>query len=213
MNWLKKISQKAMPLPFSNRPKTTVQTTGLDEMDYRMKQETADQVRKDYSPEYYDAGTRGVAMSDPNNQNVILKITDSDGEMEVAKKQMSQSYPFLVKIFDVKRIQEWPRLYLITSEKVKILTEPEQKAIKDLIRSAYTAGANFQRIPEFIKLQTVKNQLLHYYPNEIDTILKYVHMLEQMNEHGFYTNDAGPKNVGINSIEDMVLLDLGSSKF
>lgn len=196
-----KTSQKSMPLPIDKPPSGGYH--GLNRIDNVMLQEISDQVKEEYKPEYLGHGDMGVAMTHTKSDSV-LKLTEDYREARTAKLQQVKNYPFLVKIFQVKQIQNNPDpLWLIEMEKVQTLNYWQ----KNVYLSLNFEGSYESNLP--LALEVAPS-----IPKEwVDQYLKQLLELKQELSFGnsVRSKDAHTGNIGFNSEGTLVLFDLGLS--
>lgn len=123
--WLRRVSQKYMPLPAPVPPEERSLHQGVERMDERMTQETADQLRQQYPEiEYGGAGTFGTAFQ--TGPNEILKVTHSWEEANRAQQVFERPMDWIVPVLaEPQMIQENPPMWGIRMKKLQIIDDVE----------------------------------------------------------------------------------------
>ena len=129
MNWLQKIAQadlswiesKSMPLPVVTPEDEKRQHAGIDRMDQRMTQETANELRRQYpNLEYGGAGAIGLALQAGPNE--MLKITHDWSEANTATQAFENPVNWVVSVLaPPEMIQEQPPMWAIRMKKLEPL--------------------------------------------------------------------------------------------
>lgn len=213
MNWLQKICQKSMPVPFDKSPEVEhgfyEYPQGFSNIDEIMTQETADQQRSQHQPEYLGAGDHGLAVIPHSDPDKVIKYTDRTDEVRVAMRQQRDQFPYLAKVYSVDVVQDDPRIWAITIEKVKKL-EPWQRSL--VLAFDHVMDHDFEQ--EFYDMTKYYSNLVHdilqKHP-ESKAFLKEYFDLNQMTIEGpeFHSEDVSDENIGINSEGKLVLFDFG----
>lgn len=224
MSWLKKISQKSMPLPFDFDYYEDYDA-GVYKVNDFMNQETADKMKEEHQPEYLGSGYHGVAVAPSGDANTVIKITNRVDELSIALMQMELDLPYLVRIHQVEKIQDNPAMWAIYADRVKTLNEQEKNLYDNFEYYAYTNKNNKDKaIKEFFywvekahEGDEAQEDLGITFSNtkEIEEKLnKFFDFYQSMwyNNEGFYSQDSHGNNVGFAPSGNLVLFDFGHSE-
>jgi lysozyme family protein len=180
-------------------PKTD---TGAYRVDERMSEETAEAERERHGdPQWLGSGQFGAAIE--CKPGFACKYTDDPGEAAAAEKAQ-QATGGVVKVHEVKQIQNEPPLWAIITDKIRTLDSFEQDEYlvvrKALFRFPEEQKERFQRYDQAANPQKLK---------ELDNAA--TKMIHQLTSQGFTIEDINPSNVGWDSEGNIVLFDLGLS--
>lgn len=227
MSWLSRISQKAMPLPFDMDYIEHHYNDGAFDIDDMMNEDTANQLRQDYNPEYLGSGSEGIALQDPGRPNVVMKITNIPSEAKVAEIQKNMGYPFLVDIYKVTQIQSETdaNLWSIEMEKVQTLTDKQKNLYDDFSGYVYKITDPYDAVHEFLNFikrysdfdTNIQDKYGFSFDNnqsvaEASAMLVKIHeFYRQLLNSPVSSDDSHSDNVGFNSKGALVLFDFGMS--
>ncbi len=207
-SWLTKIAKDAPPkpmaLPFNEHPWEN--RRGIDRIDDRMTQETADQIKKQFNPEYLSAGDFGIAATtdrliiSPDKKNVI-KIC-SDWEEAVAAITFGRS-PCCAKVIRAGQIQKKPELYIIVMEMVTPLTDPIERNATGFLRYILE-----KHISEEYYEQRIAEAYMRY-PTITKFIEKYRRFADCFRQNKINSDDAHANNIGYDKQGNLVIFDYG----
>lgn len=205
MTWLKRAQSKPMALPF-DRTQLPFGSgyEGIGKIDQTMTEETARKEQEKHNPEYLGAGTYGLATVTPMEPEVVRKYTRDEAEVQNAKQLKEHPIPCTAVIFDVIRIQEYPPLWVVESERVKQLPRHERLMLQQVF-IAYPQGDFLFKDPQTIL------KAIRFAPNSMNIQLmeKFLQMAKCLREYDL-DEDMHPGNLGYNSDGDMVLFDIGT---
>ena len=218
MNWLQKTAQiKDMPLPFPypglvSDKSFTKNTIGLNRIDHRMTQETADR-EKERNPSYLGSGAFGVII-DLGGGKVGKYITDYT-EADFADEIKRNPVPCVVKIHSVTQVQQEvnskvPNLWLVIEDKVRTLS-PEDARLAWEIRGWRFLAAPDNGGYEEADVRNSYQDAITKYPDKkqfIDDLFKFG---IQMVQYGICSHDVKGDNIGYDQNNNLVLIDLGFS--
>lgn len=126
MNWLQKTSQKSMPLPVDVEREERWDSAGVNRVDDRMSQETADQLRQQY-PEIEFGGAGAIGIAFETGPGEIMKITHAISEVNAANYALENRVDWIVPILEEpEMLQEHPPLWGIRMKELKLLDRDMQ---------------------------------------------------------------------------------------
>ena len=193
MSWLTRISQsKPMALPFGLPEEYN---RGLEVVDRKMTDETANVERETMQPSYLGSGSYGLAANLPSG--MVDKYTDDEKEAEIAQQVKNNPLPCLVNVHEVRQIQSAPDIWAITVEKVKTLSYFEQ----EIIEGVYDDW----RFPKSVQ------KMKSIYRHQAQLMDDYVALRICLGDNRLSGHDAHPENIGYDKEGNLVLFDLGGA--
>lgn len=200
-NWLVRICQKPMALPYSTEKETDPGTRKIDEF---MDPDTAFGELQLYPDiEFFDAGSEGL-VSRIGSPGVLMKYTPEANEVEAAEVQFEKKYPFVVQILEPpRRIQQNPDLWAIKMKEVKPLDWPHKDIISSLYRALYRHDQEYPEVEQVIE----DWHTLMKPPDIVKLYNDYTTLIGQLKRH-FWVADVHGRNVGYQDGR-MVIFDLG----
>lgn len=129
-NWLYKISQKPMALPVA--PPSPWMNMGIERIDQRMDEETADKLKQQYPDiQYGGAGAAGIVFR--TGPGKMAKVTSYEDEVINATQAFYNQYDWVVPILsEPERVQGSPRLWLIHMKELKPVPRNETMLVASL---------------------------------------------------------------------------------
>lgn len=220
MNWLQKLNQKPMALPY-DRPRGDNPKPGYARIDSTMTEPAAEQEKERYPGiEFFNAGTMGlVSRIAPG---VLMKYTDDREEAEVAHEAWEQGHTFMVPILEEPReIPGKKSLWAIIAKEIEPLTQSQQWVTGFLDPTNPENGGSEVEFglpggfPSIDRTMDVFTTPSVYYHVDVDEIWKvynaYKTFTQDMLRAGYRLGDALGSNLGWNEGR-IVLLDLGFAK-
>lgn len=181
-------NSKPMALParaIGNQPTSS----GYEKIDEDMDKDTANIEQQIYPDiKYLNSGGYGAAYD--CKPGVVCKYTNDYHEYVAVLEAMKNPIPCIAKIFNIRKAQIFPPIWVIETEKVTILSKDEKYNWDAWLRE----GSE----PESIKYSYLSDA--------------YFKMLYCLQQHDYNTNDMHGDNVGWNDEGELVLFDLGLSK-
>lgn len=205
MNWLKRIAQKSMPLPVSV-PAGERENMGIERMDTKMTQETADRLRQQYPGiEYGGAGMIGIALK--TGPNELLKITHDWGEVNAATYAFENPMNWVVPILEEPQmIQDNPPMWGIRMKEIEPIVNPELNIFISQLSDLYDKNT----FPSLEIAQTWHTTIDEEELIQIYAQMKYI--LEQ-NRQTLWLGDIHGGNVGWDDDGNLKVFDLGPGNF
>lgn len=201
---------KAMPLLVDIGHEERFEHAGIDRMDYRMDQQTADQLRQQYPEiEYGGAGAIGIAFQ--TGPNEIMKITHSVQEANAANYVFENNMDWVVPILEKPQmLQEHPPMWGIRMKELQLLDPEVQMFVSELSR-ADEVNQMPQNEAEFQDLlRQGKIERRHEEARKIWAQMKYI--LDQ-NRETLWLPDIHGGNVGWDDDGYLKVFDLGPGDF
>ncbi len=205
MNWLRKISQgKPFPLPFDVPDRQDhagpIIFRGKTRIDDTMTQDTADEEqRRNEEMSYLGVGSYGI-VADLGN-GMVLKYIASPNEAETARRVMQTKPPCVVKIHEVRELQD--DLWGIVMDKVRLLNSGEsyQASAYKWYWISITEGMSLE---EFVDRSSyVPEKFTHEFYD------KYAKMLICLRENKIPLDDVHGDNCGYDNEGNLVVFDIG----
>ncbi len=186
----------ALPAPWpeqANSWNTYQSVEGIREIDREMSEETAGSEREQFPLKYRGSGLRGIAYERGDVQGHIIKYTNQRHEAHIARRQMIENIPCLVKIHSVDMIQKMPNLWRIEMDEVRTLP--------DYLKPLATSMRNHFNYDE--------DEPDAFTPEEIIFVPQYMQFIKCLQKHAITIKDAHGGNIGYDSDGNLVLFDLG----
>lgn len=201
-NWLTKICQnKPMPLPSAVG---TEPGLGAGAIDRSMNQQTADAIKQEH-PEmrWLGRGNSGVAYE--CKPGVVCKITDKPIEATRALYFKQNPHPNVVGILDVKKVQDYPQLWVVYAELINSMSA-EQVDICESLEDCYNYSYWSLDMP-CIAIKTRKLIANGQNPEVVKRLAE--DYTEICNIKEIRPADPHPDNLGISKQGRLVIFDLG----
>lgn len=225
MNWLIHIAQsdfpnlqhsslgskpKPMPLPVDVGHEERLDNAGIDRVDSRMNQQTADQLRQQY-PEIDYGGAGAMGMAFQTGPGEIMKVTHSIAEVNAAKSAFENRMDWVVPILEEPQmLQEHPPLWGIRMKELQLLDNEMQMFVTQL---SYADEEN--RMPQNeVELQDLLRQgKIERRREEARKIWTHMKYIFDQNRQTLWLGDIHGGNVGWDDDGNLKLFDLGPGNF
>lgn len=198
-NWLFKFFQSkpmALPAPSGKYIDYRNEFFGNKSIDQKMTQETANNVLDKFPNMFWIGhGNNGIAYE--CRPNVICKITQSEFEAERAITFQRKPNKYFIKVYQVIKIQNNPSLWLLEVEKVTPLNNKEMQAFPILLENV-----------DYITRDTVPKMVPFLSPENAIKFYDGIKLLDYVRNNEQYI-DLHENNVGWNSSDELVILDIG----
>lgn len=204
MKWLK-AQLKSMPLPGEIPPMSKYRYKGIEQIDKMMSDEIAQQEKQQHNPQYFGAGTRGIAWLNPNEPDVIRKYTTDHKEYLSALQLKENPIPCTVTVFDAKPLTNG--IWVIELDRAHQLPIHHKMLIEQVIRN-YGNMEVILRNSSPIDLVTALG--FKHNQENVDIVNKYQQLLLCLEHYDYSNIDIIPDNIGYNEDQEMVILDVGS---
>ena len=210
-DWITSLGQKSMPLPVDVPLPERHRNLGVDHMDTKMTQETADQLREKYPEiEYGGAGAIGIAMRPHPGE--MMKITHDWSEANAATQAYKNNWDWIVPVLEEpKMIQEDPPMWAIRMKELIPLKFREQRLVR-LLSDKYNTDEWPRNNAEFEPIL----RLAEIGKDQMDEAMKiWAHMkyILDRNHSTLWLTDIHGGNLGWDDDGNLKIFDLGPGNF
>lgn len=193
-----------MALPAYPRSKSTLKELGPDFINQSMNNETANSIRGRF-PQISWVGSGYNGVVNECKPGTACKFTRFKSEADFAQSLINNPHPKVNRIFSVEKVQENPDIWMIMSQKLRILNKNEKDIFSEFNKCL---DENYQINQECIN--RAKNKLLYAFrENDINKMLaSYMEFTKIYND--IHSEDLGATNVAWDAKNNLVAIDLDS---